>query len=62
MLLNRRFESGDLASGSFGDCPLLAFELGDRARFEVSLIQVLSERRWLMKGCFLRRLGTKPLG
>jgi hypothetical protein len=56
-------DSGDLLlSGIVGDWPLLAFEFGDRARFDVSLIQFLSDRRWLMKGCFLRRFGTKPLG
>jgi hypothetical protein len=53
-----RFESGDLLSGSFGDCPLLAFEFGDLARFDVSFIQFLSDKRWLMKGCFRRRFGT----
>jgi len=56
------FESGDLLSGSFGECPLLAFEPGDRARFDVSFIQFRSDRRWLINGCFRRRLGTKPLG
>jgi hypothetical protein len=49
---------GDLLPGSFGDCPLLAFEFGDFARFDVSFIQFLSDSRWLMKGCFRRRLGT----
>lgn len=43
--LRRRLESGDLLSGSFGLCPLLAFELGDRARFDVSFIQFLSDKR-----------------
>lgn len=60
--LRRRLESGDLLSGSLGDCAELALELGERPRFEVSLIQLRRERRWLMKGCFRRRLGMKPLG
>jgi hypothetical protein len=53
-----RLESGDLLSGSFGDCALLALEFGDLARFDVSFIQFRSDKRWLMKGCFRRRLGT----
>jgi len=57
-----RLESEDVLGGIFGDWPLLAFEPGDRARFDVSFIQFLSDKRWLMKGCFRRRLGTKPLG
>ena len=56
------FESGDLLSGSFGEWLLVAFEPGDRARFDVSFIQFRSDRRWLIKGCFRRRFGTKPLG
>jgi hypothetical protein len=61
-VLCRRVESEDLLGGIFGDCPLLAFDPGDRARFDVSFIQFLSDKRWLIKGCFRRRLGTKPLG
>lgn len=64
-LLNRRLlESGDLLGGTVGDFLLLAFEPGERARFDVSLIQFLSDARWLIKGCwyFRRRLETKPLG
>lgn len=49
-------------SGILGDFSLLALEFGERARLEVSLIQFRRDRRWLMKGCFRRRLGTKPLG
>ncbi len=49
-------------SGILGDLSLLAFEWGERARLEVSFIQFRRERRWLIKGCFRRRLGTKPLG
>lgn len=62
VLLRRRRASGDLLSGSLGDCALLAFEFGDLARLDVSLIQFRSERRWLMKGCFRLRFETKPLG
>lgn len=62
VLLSRRLASGDLLSGSLGDCPLLAFEFGDFARFEVSLIQFRSDKRWLINGCFRRRFDTKPLG
>lgn len=56
------FESGDLLSVNFGEWPPLAFEPGDRARFDVSFIQFLSDRRWLINGCFRRRFGTKPFG
>lgn len=62
-MLARRFESMLLLSGSLGLCPLLAFEPGDFARLEVSLIQFRRLRRWFMKGWLRRRcLGTKPLG
>lgn len=49
-------------SGILGDFSLLAFEFGERARLDVSLIQLRSDKRWLMNGCFRRRLGTKPFG
>jgi hypothetical protein len=47
-----------------GDFPLLAFDPGERARFDVSFIQFLNDAKWFMKGgwYFLRRLGTKPFG
>lgn len=40
-----RVESEDLLGGIFGDCPLLALEPGDRARFDVSFIQFRSVKR-----------------
>jgi len=60
----RRLESGDLLCATVGDFPLLAFEPGERARFDVSFIQFRSVVRWFMKGgwYFRRRLGTKPFG
>lgn len=61
-LLDRRFESEDLLSDNLGLWLLLAFDPGLFARFDVSLIQFLKVRRWFMKGCFARRLGTKPFG
>lgn len=62
MVLGRRLESDIFPSRVLGDFSLLAFELGERARFDVSFIQFLSDKRWLIKGCFRRRLGMNPLG
>jgi hypothetical protein len=64
VVFGRRLESGDLLWVMVGDLPLLAFEPGDRARFEVSFIQLRRDARWFMNGgwYFRRRLGTKPLG
>jgi hypothetical protein len=64
-VLSRLPVSGDLlCCGMLGDLLLLAFELGDRALLDVSLIQFLNVVRWFKKGgwYFLRRFGTKPLG
>ncbi len=61
--LNLLLESGLLPFKVFGLCPSLALELGERPLFEVSLIQFRRDKRWFMKGCFLRRcLDTYPLG
>jgi hypothetical protein len=59
-----RRESGDLLCGITGDFPLLALEPGERARFDVSFIQLRSDVRWFKNGgwYFRRRLGIKPLG
>lgn len=62
MLSLRLPPSGDLFSGNFGDCTLLAFEFGDRARLDVSFIQFRRDSRWPMMGCFRRGLGTNPFG
>jgi hypothetical protein len=66
MLLALRFVSGKLASGwEVGDLAEEGFDPpGERARLEVSLIQLRRAARWFMKGgwYFRRPLGTKPLG
>lgn len=64
--VGRRFDSGEeTRSGWVGDFAEEALEPpGERARLEVSLIQLRRVARWLKKGgwYFRRRLGTKPLG
>lgn len=52
-----RLPSGDLASGNFGDCTLLAFEFGDRARLDVSFIQFRRDKRCPIMGCLRRGFG-----
>jgi hypothetical protein len=44
-VLPRRVESGESELGIRGDFSLLALEFGERARFDVSLIQLRKDTR-----------------